>query len=465
MKISDSYKHKTKAYIHCDFPVGHAKAQEIILSDVSKYRFMPFFGYNILVEKVKKLKKEEYRSLKADSPDGIIFFNDSKFLIKKIKKRPIKFASHTDACIYSNFACILEKYYEREILESGLNQVVCAYRKGRGSNYEIAAEAFSHIALNSSSIVATFDIKGFFDTIDHGILKNKTFDLLRKDKGKLCSNKEISSILKSLCHYSYIDLEAKINNEKTIRSFINERKSEGHKRAFEIDYFRNLCRNRNILRVNESSFGIPQGSASSAILSNIYLFEFDLKLKNLIEKNQGIYRRYSDDIFIAFPAHKDQLRYEIETFIITELEKLNLEIQKDKTYWYSLPNDFQTGHAIDYLGFTFNGKFIYIRTSSLNRYWSKMRSGVAYAKNRFRKYCEHNKPNGNKMYASRILKRYTCAIWKLSKNRNRLYYSENKNFITYAHSSHKVFCKRKIKSKIRKQVRNHVKIFNSIKCS
>lgn len=85
MKISDNYKHKTKAYIHCDFPVGHAKAQEIILADVSKHRFMPFFGYNILVEKVKKLKKEEYRSLKADSPDGIIFFNDLKFLIKKSK--------------------------------------------------------------------------------------------------------------------------------------------------------------------------------------------------------------------------------------------------------------------------------------------------------------------------------------------------------------------------------------------
>ena len=66
MNLSNNYQHKIKAYIHCDFPVGLKKATEIINSDISKHRFRPFFGYNIFVEKIKKLKSEEYFSLKKE---------------------------------------------------------------------------------------------------------------------------------------------------------------------------------------------------------------------------------------------------------------------------------------------------------------------------------------------------------------------------------------------------------------
>ena len=466
MNLSNNYQHKIKAYIHCDFPVGLKKATEIINSDISKHRFRPFFGYNIFVEKIKKLKSEEYFSLKKERPDGIIFINDSKFLIKKIKNRPIKYASHQDSCIYSNFACILEIPYEEEIRKKGLHLTVCAYRKNRGSNYKIAAEAFSYIKPIENYIVGTFDIRSFFDNIDHSLLKDKVFDLLNKESKKYCSNKEISSILKSLCQYSYIDLDENITDNTTVKTFINDRKLHGYKVAFEIDEFRELCKNRIITKVNKYSHGIPQGSAASAILSNIYLLEFDAKLQSALKKINGIYRRYSDDIFIAFPANYNSSRDEINTLIELELSQLKLEIQKEKTCWYNIPESFRKGKMINYLGFSFNGKYIYIRESSLNRYFLKMKRGVNRAKIRFKEYCTRKNPNGDKMYTSNLLKRYTCSIWVLPKRKfkrgTKLYYSENKNFITYAHSSNIEFHRNKIRTKIRKQIRNHVKIFNDL---
>ncbi len=70
---------------------------------------------------------------------------------------------------------------------------------------------------------------------------------------------------------------------------------------------------------------------------------------------------------------------------------------------------------INYLGFSFNGKYIYIRESSLNRYFLKMKRGVNRAKIRFKEYCTRKNPNGDKMYTSNLLKRYTCSIWVLPK--------------------------------------------------
>ncbi|HEX8015252.1 MAG TPA: reverse transcriptase domain-containing protein, partial [Flavobacterium sp.] len=46
--------------------------------------------------------------------------------------------------------------------------------------------------------------------------------------------------------------------------------------------------------------GIPQGLPISAVLANLYLFDFDLDIVNRWVKPHNVYyRRYSDDIFIV----------------------------------------------------------------------------------------------------------------------------------------------------------------------
>ena len=44
--------------------------------------------------------------------------------------------------------------------------------------------------------------------------------------------------------------------------------------------------------------GIPQGAPISSALANIYMLDFDLKVKNFVGEN-GIYRRYSDDMVVV----------------------------------------------------------------------------------------------------------------------------------------------------------------------
>ena len=42
--------------------------------------------------------------------------------------------------------------------------------------------------------------------------------------------------------------------------------------------------------------GIPQGSPISAVLANIYLDGFDKEVHAAVERLEGIYRRYADDL-------------------------------------------------------------------------------------------------------------------------------------------------------------------------
>ncbi|MBD5807125.1 hypothetical protein [Limosilactobacillus walteri] len=72
-------------------------------------------------------------------------------------------------------------------------------------------------------------------------------------------------------------------------------------------YTNNLRQLGNLLKqgiINlspKNRIGIPQGTAVSAVLANIYMIQFDYLLADTISKYNGIYRRYSDDFIIVIP--------------------------------------------------------------------------------------------------------------------------------------------------------------------
>ena len=96
-----------------------------------------------------------------------------------------------------------------------------------------------------------------------------------------------------------------------------------------------LLRKRKLVTINRnkdrshSKNGIPQGSAMSTLLSNIYLAEFD---QRIFEKglNEGfVYRRYCDDLLIICKV--DQVN-DLKKYLMDLInQEYKLTIQNRKT--------------------------------------------------------------------------------------------------------------------------------------
>lgn len=88
--------------------------------------------------------------------------------------------------------------------------------------------------------------------------------------------------------------------------------------------------------------GIPQGTAVSAVLANVYMIDFDEWLAKLCEKEGGLYRRYSDDFIIVLPQ-KQFSEESVKTFAMGVIQRskteLGLKIESTKTKLYSYDQD------------------------------------------------------------------------------------------------------------------------------
>lgn len=81
---------------------------------------------------------------------------------------------------------------------------------------------------------------------------------------------------------------------------------------------------------NRDHHGIPQGVHLSAVLSNLYMLDFDRRVAAAIEGMGGFYRRYSDDILIAVPADAEA-GFGAETFLEQALAERRLPLNAAKT--------------------------------------------------------------------------------------------------------------------------------------
>jgi len=230
--------------------------------------------------------------------------------------------------------------------------------------------------------------------------------------------------------------------------------------------------------LEERNKGIPQGSPISSILANLYLIDFDLLVNNEIIDIYGIYRRYSDDIVIVCKeCYKDY----VINYISKQLENYRLEIQKKKTNVYLFKRDqdnkykcfkiLQNGNLssrrrFEYLGFEFDGDNTYLKSSSLSKYYGRMKKainrGAFYAK-----YSKYKSGHG-KIFRRRLYKRFSYLgakrrmIWVQDKIIPGKWIKRKKhnwgNFLTYAYMANF-----NIKnSKIRGQLKNHWKKLNTL---
>lgn len=466
----DSKKYLKKGYTHFDhrfwFPERKDEIKTLLKKGLRIYNkkhqveewwpFSPFLKILLKTPRYKYQQAEGHYDLET-------------------KIRPICFASHIDGLIFGFYAYALTRKYEDYITQEGFSECPLAYRSNLDGkcNIQFSKEVFEEIKRRRNCSAIALDIKGYFDHIDHEKLKEKWIQVLGE---KLPPDQ--FKLYKALTEYSYV------SKNSILKKYNINLKKLAHPPTTLLDLvpgekdfnkYQRLRDDRLIVTNNKPDkktgrlLGIPQGSGMSALLSNIYLIDFDKEL-NERAKNEGFfYRRYCDDILIVCDSDRAE---KIQKEIIKKImDEYHLEIQDKKVEMTEFrPNSkgiirafnqkklIQQGIShtdaknellyykpLQYLGFEYNGQNIYIRSSSLSRYFRKMKGRII--KTVVMAYSDNGKDN--KIWKKQIFERYS--------------HLGKRNFVTYAYNSSKDFyfnSKREMKEgmnspSIRKQISRH----------
>lgn len=405
---------RRRGYIHFDRPVGFSTARRLVTDPnrVARHSFYPLIDFAVTSFKVKR------------NPE-------SKKLERREKSRPIAYASHLDSHIYSYYAYLLANRYEQSICADGLSSSILAFRALGKSNIHFAADAFAEIRKRNECHVLCLDIEGFFDNLDHAVLKKAWANLLKAE----ALPDDHYAIFRSLTRYSTVKLEElyallgiSVHNPKN-----------GRRRLCEPEEFRDKVRKAGLIKVNNMTHGIPQGSPISALLSNIYMHSFDCFVVEYVNQHGGCYFRYCDDILLIMPM---AVRDEVLSVIQNEISKLKLTIQAKKTEQrdFALQDGRLVTHKpLQYLGFLFDGQRVFLRSASLARYSERMAKGVRMAKATMAKRNLARVERGESMkplFKKQLYKRYSFA--------------GRRNFITYGYNAAKIIQSNSIKRQMQK---------------
>lgn len=448
-----------KSYLHFSKPLGFEDFNRInkcVIDKkfISRYSFYPLIHriqiqprYKKIVDKSGKVYRSHFNYAKNEST-------------KKI--RHIFYANHLDSQIYSYYAKeVLTPLYENLLVTNpDFSNCITAYRfipqfteskKGK-SNIHFAQEVFKYIKKQESCSVLCFDIESFFDNLNHKHLKTAWCELIGEEE----LPKDHYNIYKSLTNFSYVEetslkRELKldwINNGKILKQICNEKGISSY--YANVDEFKKIVvGNHNLNKKplikrhpfntsplpNEKSVrkGIPQGSAISAFLANLYLLEFDKEIYSLMQSVNGLYRRYSDDIICICDTNDEiQIKKSVEKAIskysLTLNEKVDLvRFSKDKS------------DTLKYLGFEFDGENIFLKSASLSKYYRKCKRLIQH-----KAYCGYKLQRKKvsihtHIYRKKIYRRYT--------------HLGTQNYLSYAFRASGILKS----STIRKQLRMHWK--------
>lgn len=430
MDIVDWKKKNSRpaGYAHFDAKFGLNSAWEYITdpNKVATHSFFPFIHYEQ------------------------VFYKFSKKKDVKEKIRPICYSSHIDRCIYQYYGFLLNEEYNQYIAEQGFSDSVVAYRTDlHKNNIHFAKQAFDFIKQSDCNVMVG-DFTGFFDNLDHKYLKKDLCKVL----GITTLTEDWYAVFKNITKYSKWDLIdiLKINNllcDEDIDNIAEARKEaltgktrkarewldelnkmikalNGQELVITKEQFKEnkkRCIKKNMPNktdLNQTIRGIPQGSAISAVLSNVYMIEFDKTIHEFVSELKGLYLRYSDDFIIIIPHSSSVKLDKVKEFLFDVVEKTQgVELQNDKTQLYSYTNQIinniskDDNHFIshvDYLGFVFNGKEVTLRPKTVSKYYYRM-----YRKLNHIVKCEGITKNGHIISCNELYRTYT------QKGRNGVY--------------------------------------------
>lgn len=366
-----------KRYPHFDAPIPLDELTRIATDPkrVAQHPFLPFLLYYKRWQPFRR-------------PDEL----------REKKKRPIRYASRIDSAIFSYYRFLLSSRYEAALQALGLQDCVIAYRKvsapdaKRGKcNIDFAAQAFSAIRSLGTCCAVTLDISSYFESIDHALLRAMWCELLGVDK----LPPDHAAIFRAITRSAVVDRQAAYERLGYIapRTHADGSTSIGYTVRWR-DMPRQLCapvqfRQKicgdgglypNLVTKNEKRFGIPQGIPISDLLANLYLLHFDERVAAYVRARDGKYYRYSDDIFIVVPGREPEGRQAalyVRESIREFGQQLKINDKKTAIVCFEPAADgllssrrmdrSGSTEGLDYLGFRFDGRDVYIRNSTISR--------------------------------------------------------------------------------------------------
>lgn len=446
-----------KGYLHLDhrfwFPDKHKEIEDIVKNNLivknSKTGSQEFYSFSPFLKILSKTPRYRYQ------------FEEGHYDLET-KIRPICFAAHRDSLIMGYYSFAMTKMYEKYIKQNGFDDVVLAYRSDLGKcNIQFAKETFEDVKKRKVCSAIALDIKGYFDHINHKILLEKWQTIVG---GKLPEDQY--RIYKVLTKYSYINSKSLLKKYKGPRkrhdklpaTLMDIIPGSGVNNKFkQLNHDQLIVSNCALIKNKEFSCGIPQGSPISALLSNIYLIDFDADLKKKSIDEGFIYRRYCDDILIICDTDKalDLMNFVIkkisQEYLLTiqpgkvdlidfhanskgkirgfkrprrtrikvgDKNRVNIKVNPAKT---TALNEEKFYRSLQYLGFEFNGKDTLIRSSSLSRFFRKLN----YRLQRTVIMAYSPKSSSNQIFLKQIYERYS--------------HLGVRNFLAYAYKAAKDF--------------------------
>lgn len=219
---------------------------------------------------------------------------------------------------------VLSPYLEAEHF-SRIDKKSYAYRKGHSTSQAI--HRMKRFLDQGYTCVLAGDVEGFFDNINHKLLK---FKMKRMFQGE--ENPILYNLLKSFLAAPRISEE----------NFAHSKKRQG--KMIQIP-------------AEARKKGIPQGGVLSGMLANLFMYDFDCFVSTLEKEYDLKYMRYADDFILMFPS-QEQITEVFEQLVsFLKKEKLTLHpLESEKTVVRDLsPVKKET---IDFLGFEVSPRFI-----------------------------------------------------------------------------------------------------------
>lgn len=497
MKKKDWFR--IKKYSHIGMPLS-ANDRNWVMNYVNnpilvaKHAFFPFIH--------RAMNKRKYRKVYDLTTDEVI---NNGLREKDTKKRELFYTNHLDSNIFSYYSQQLNLLYEKELQNRNLQRVVTAYRyiqhpkKNRGmNNVDFAEEVFAFIRRSEKDklMAITFDIKSFFDNLNHKKIK-ETWKRLLGCEELPCDH---YNVFRNITKFSYIeiyDLFDEFKNELIAKKNNILCKTKTKKLKYMRDKevvafcstndFADRIRGKGLIKSNKRikndsgkyvyrDKGVPQGSPISAFLANLYLLEFDSTINDEITSVGGLYRRYSDDIVIICD-YEDGVKY--KNIVMQKIKEYALEIQEKKTnsflfskidnrkccYKIISEGIFSSRKRFSYLGFEFDGKYSYLKSGSLAKYYRSLKKTIM----RGAFYSVHSKykQDKGKIFRRRVYKRFSYLgakrkiVWQHNKAENKWikrYKHDWGNYITYANMARFNMKNNRIKN----QISSHWRKINNI---